>query len=170
MDSACEQPCYHTRLCPICGCGHSEHLFRQRFHAISGAGLLDGYDVVECTQCGFGYADNIPDQEAFDAYYRDLSKYEYRDRGGESSEFDVSAFRFAADLIEDQIPSRSSLILDIGCATGGLLAVLKARGFSHVLGADPSPACAEAALRLHAIRVLTTPFSGLTIDGEPPES
>src|SRR4051794_37691531 len=104
----------HKRPCPICGAEGATVLYRQRFQSISDAGILDGYDVVACRRCGFGYADQIPDQAAFDAYYRDLSKYEYHDRNGNESSYDKISFRQVADLIEGQIPSRQARILDIG--------------------------------------------------------
>jgi SAM-dependent methyltransferase len=49
--------------------------------------------------------------------------------------------------------ARDARILDIGCATGGLLSLFKKRGFEQLVGADPSPACAEIARRLYGIEV-----------------
>ncbi len=114
-----------------------------------------------CETCGFAYADEIPEQEAFDAYYRDLSKYEYEHRGGKESEHDDARFREMAELLSRWIPSSHSRILEIGCSTGRLLALLRERGFPNVWGLDPSPGCAEAARRLYGVPVLTTSLSGL---------
>jgi len=49
-------------------------LFQQRFSVLSTGSLMDGYDVVICQECGFCFADNIPEQAAFDLYYREMSK------------------------------------------------------------------------------------------------
>lgn len=41
------------------------------------------------------------------------------------------------------MPSRSARVLDIGCANGGLLAALKALGYSDLVGVAPSSSCCE---------------------------
>ncbi|MCX6008115.1 MAG: hypothetical protein NTZ34_12770, partial [Chloroflexi bacterium] len=63
---------YNKRACVVCGNGASKLLFRQSFSEMSSGSLLQGYDVVVCDKCGFGYADHIPDQADFDAHYRDM--------------------------------------------------------------------------------------------------
>ena len=63
-----ERPTRH-RACPVCGGSDRRLLYRQRFDAFSTSSLLDGYDVVACDACGLCFADNIPDQAAFDRYW-----------------------------------------------------------------------------------------------------
>jgi len=138
------------RPCPICGGVARRALHRQRF--LDGP-LGDGYDVVVCTTCGAGFADGIPSQAELDAYYAERSKYTYDQSGGAESPYDFQRFERIADQVVPFLPSPAARILDVGCATGGLLAVLKRRGFTNVLGADPSPACAAAARRLHGVEV-----------------
>jgi SAM-dependent methyltransferase len=119
-------------------------------------GLLDGYDVVVCDNCGFCYADNIPQQSDFDIYYRDMSKYEHPDRDNQTSSFDIARFRSTLSALIKFIPRSESRILEIGCSTGELLSLLKDNGFENVAGIDPSPACAETARRLYGIRVISS--------------
>jgi len=145
---------FPQRLCAVCGGGRSELLYAQRFAGTAELALLEGYDLVVCQDCGFCFADHIPDQAAFDAYYRACSKYEYQHQGGRESEYDMARFRIIADSLQEFLPSVQARILDVGCSTGGLLAILKERGFVNVLGLDPSPVCAETARRLYGIRVL----------------
>ena len=64
------------RPCPVCRGIRSTLLYRQSFEQLSGARLLNGYDVVICHKCGAAFSDGIPEQQVFDQYYRDLSKYE----------------------------------------------------------------------------------------------
>jgi len=116
---------------------------------------MDGYDVVVCRRCGFGFADRIPEQSVFDAYYRDMSKYEYQDRGGEVTGHDLARFRWVVDTIRPYLPSSDVRLLDVGCATGQLLALFKESGFPNVTGLDPSPACADIGRRMFNIRILT---------------
>jgi SAM-dependent methyltransferase len=133
-------------------------LYRRSFSKLSN-GLLDGYDVVSCLECGFCFADQLPPQAEFDAYYLGQSKYEHEWRGGRQSEFDSRHRPLSAAVISEWFPNRTARIVDIGCANGDLLAELKKIGYENVTGIDPSPACARAALELYGIHVLTAPIS-----------
>jgi SAM-dependent methyltransferase len=156
-----------TRKCAVCDSVEPQLVFHQRFAAIDGATIVDGYDVVTCASCGFAYADGIPDQHEFDDYYRAMSKYEYHQREGEESPFDRQRMSDIAADIAPLIAKPSARILDIGCATGRLLYLLKQRGFAEVVGLDPSPGCAEAAGRLYGIHVLQGSMSEFPDTGAP---
>lgn len=146
-----------NRICEVCQSTENKFLFRQNFSEIDGAKLISGYDVVVCRQCGFSFASNIPQQEAFDNYYKELSKYEYQERGGRESLYDLKRFENISNTIHRQLlkqkNSFSSRILDIGCSTGRLLKLLKDKGYTHVFGLDPSPVCARLAKKLYDIDV-----------------
>ncbi len=152
---------YPKRVCPICQYDEGELIYEQSFSKLSSESLLDGYDVVVCGGCGFGFADHIPHQRDFDLYYSIMSKYEYQDSGGKESPFDLARFEVTADLIVTYLAHTEVKILDVGCATGGLLNQLRRKGFPNVIGLDPSLACAEAAWRQYGIRVLTKTISQL---------
>lgn len=145
----------NSRPCAICGGQRKHLLFQQRFSVLSTGSLMDGYDVVICQECGFCFADNIPEQAAFDLYYREMSKYEHQDRTGLPSEFETHQFPALAQFIQHHMPDRQARILEIGCANGGLLNALKQSGYHNVLGVDPSPVCAHNAEQLYQIHVLT---------------
>jgi len=119
---------------------------------------LSGYDVVTCERCGFAYADGIPTQSTFDRYYREASKYEYHQRDGQESPYDSARMEVIADLVVPLIPRRDAAVIDIGCASGRLLYLLRERGFGDVTGLDPSPGCAAAAERLYGVRVVQGDF------------
>jgi SAM-dependent methyltransferase len=120
---------------------------------MSAVDFLNGYDVVICAQCGLGFADHIPEQDVFDKYYQDNSKYEYQHTGGKQSESDESRFRALTSTLARSVAAKSSRVLEIGCATGRLLALLREAGFSNVQGLDPSPGCAQAAWDLYKVPV-----------------
>ena len=143
------------RVCPVCESRDFVCIYKQSFEHMSHGGLLDGYDVVICNDCGAGFASGIPSQSVFDEYYRDLSKYEYSHRDGIESSEDTSRQEHLANLLSKAIPHREARILEIGCANGKLLGLLKDRGFSNVYGVDPSPGCAMAAERLYRVKVFT---------------
>lgn len=146
------------RRCSVCGGGHSDMLYRRQFARISN-GLLDGYDVVACSDCGFCFADDLPPQAAFDAYYERQSKYEHNDRSGKQSEFDTRRRPFTVGIISKWLPDRNATVLDIGCANGDLLAEMRKQGYHNVRGVDPSPSCARNAKDLYGIDVVTAPIS-----------
>jgi SAM-dependent methyltransferase len=149
------------RPCPICGENKKELLFHQQFSELSTGALLAGYNVVVCRNCGFCFADNIPDQKAFDIYYKEMSKYEHLERSGQPSEFETRQFPALAQFIQKYVPDQRSRILEVGCANGGLLNALKELGYNNILGVDPSPACADNAAQLYQIRVITSALSDL---------
>ena len=95
-------------------------------------------------------------QATFDTYYRDLSKYEYDQREGVESPFDLERFRQNVAEARVFIPGPDARILEIGCSTARLLSLLKEAGFGNLLGLDPSPSCARAAKRLYGIDEPTT--------------
>ncbi len=144
------------RPCPVCRNGGATVLFEQRFDQLSGAHLLDGYDVVVCTACGAGFADRIPEQAEFDHYYRELSKYE----GGHPTETRAPAiegrFEDIATLLRRYIPGLHARTLEIGCGYGQLLWMLRQQGFTQLTGADPSPGCADAARRFYDVPVIAS--------------
>lgn len=157
----------HARKCPICSGHLRDKLFQQRFSILSAGSLMDGYDVVICKDCGFCFADYLPNQSSFDVYYREMSKYEHQDRSGQPSDFETSQFPALAKEIKDHIPNRQSRILEIGCANGGLLNALKQIGYQYVFGIDPSPVCAQNAEQLYQIKVQTNSITDIKMDIGP---
>lgn len=142
-----------SRLCPSCGGRRRSRIYRQEFEASRGTAVLDGYDVVACRRCGLCFADRIPSQRELDRYYEKLSKYEHRDLAGAVPELLQPVYRYYADVASRFLRDRSRPILEIGCATGALLAQLQAMGHGNLRGLDPSPYCSEAARKLYGIRV-----------------
>ena len=122
--------------------------------------------MAVCERCGGSYADGIPDQSAFDRYYRDMSKYEYAQRGGAESEYDSRRLALIAGIVVPHVSSPRGRILDVGCASGRLLANIRDRGFPNVVGLDPSPACAATAARLYGIEVRTMTLGEIAGTGE----
>jgi SAM-dependent methyltransferase len=157
---------YPPRDCPVCGSRDRRVVFHQEFAAVDQATPVTGYDVAVCEKCGAAYADGIPDQAAFDRYYRDMSKYEYAQRGGEESEFDSRRLALIAGIVAPRVPSPDARILDVGCASGRLLANIREQGFAQVTGLDPSPACAATAARLYGIDVRTMTLREIAASGE----
>jgi 2-polyprenyl-3-methyl-5-hydroxy-6-metoxy-1,4-benzoquinol methylase len=134
------------RSCPICTCEEGKILHTQRFILPEGHLLPSEYDVVNCENCGFVFADTQASQKIYDRYYTEMSKYEDVNTasGGGDKHYDLHRLNEMADRIE-QILSKNyfSSILDIGCGNGGLIKILYDRGYKNVVGLDPSVACVD---------------------------
>ncbi|MBA2271751.1 MAG: class I SAM-dependent methyltransferase [Chthoniobacterales bacterium] len=146
---------FPPRPCPVCESVSSKVLFEQRFGTLSEGSLLAGYDLVACNECGCAFADCIPEQSVFDEHYARMSKYEYAHRGGEESPFDLARFDQIGSYLAEQMDDPRARILDVGCATGGLLQRLRQLGHASVTGLDPSPGCAKLARQLYDLPVYT---------------
>ncbi|MBI5944385.1 MAG: methyltransferase domain-containing protein [Chloroflexi bacterium] len=147
------------RDCPVCGSAQKQLIYTQKFSQISEGSLFGGYDVVVCYGCGFGFADNIPAQGEFDRYYQQMSKYENEHQGGQISPSAQETYDSIVRQVKPFLADENARIIDVGCATGGLLAAFQKNGYGDILGVDPSPSCSKTAQRLYGIRVENTPVS-----------
>jgi SAM-dependent methyltransferase len=129
------------RACPICQSQSSRLLHHQKFVLAPGHPLPDAYDVVLCPNCDFAFANTSTLQSDYDLYYGQLSKYDDAalSTGGGATVFDAERLRETARDIAAKLNSSAASILDIGCATGGLLHEIRQLGFENVRGLDPSP-------------------------------
>ena len=150
------------RPCHVCGATDRTLLYRQKFSGLSSGTFLHNYDVMACVTCGFCFADNLPQAEAFDRYYAEMSKWEFQENSGQASEMDTQRFESVARFVAGFTENHQARVLDIGCSTGGLLRAFKQQGFTQLLGLDPSPQCAKLARQNHDIDVFTGPVSTLT--------
>jgi 2-polyprenyl-3-methyl-5-hydroxy-6-metoxy-1,4-benzoquinol methylase len=144
---------FAPRACPLCDSLERHLVFPQRFERLSSGSLMAGYDVVICDRCGLGFADRIPTQAEFDTYYRQMSKYENQHQGGAPAAYLEATYESIARFVSAAVPDRGARLLDVGCATGALLAAFKRLGYTDLLGLDPSPVCARSAAELYGIEV-----------------
>lgn len=137
------------RGCPVCGNDGVEFLHNQQFVLPEGRRLTEGYDVVCCARCGFGFADTTVTQAEYDDYYATLSRYESNEvaTGGGGTPWDAARLDDTAASLAELVP-RDARALDIGCANGGLLRALQGAGFSAVAGVDPSASCVRTTASL----------------------
>jgi 2-polyprenyl-3-methyl-5-hydroxy-6-metoxy-1,4-benzoquinol methylase len=143
------------RICPICGGCHAEVLYTQHFYLPDNMMLPTVYDIVACSKCEFVYADTPATQKEYDLFYTGMSKYEEPEiaSGGGNTPWDKERLtRVATDLA--RYIDKSSAILDVGCANGGLLAILREQGFTNITGLDQSPACVSYIKKTHGIRAV----------------
>lgn len=123
--------------CPVCGTPteRARHVFRRDFSAAASIMPFRAYDVCACSVCGLFYAGNIEESMPLADYYAMLSRYE-------GTSFVLSApmkrvYEREAAFIAEHI-GKDACILDIGCASGGLLGELQRRGYTHLTGLELS--------------------------------
>ena len=147
-------------VCPICGSSDKTGLFERDFSGMCEITPFMHYEVFNCNNCGAVYAGEIQESMPLDRYYRLCSKYSNKEYNLSSS----SRRRFLniTGLFEELIPKDAS-ILDIGCAEGFLLDMLRNHGYEKVYGIEPSKDCVNYARdNLH----INVTFGGLSdMDG-----
>lgn len=126
--------------------------------------LSKGYEVVCCSRCGVGFADTSATQAEYDHFYAEESKYAdpKTSTGSGCSAPDLARLRETAKCIEKFTSGRDGMIVDIGCAGGGLLEELKKLGFRNLKGIDPSAACVREAHQLTGLEIIKGSFSALS--------
>ncbi len=128
------------RSCPICGSTKSKTLYIQKYsNGIS-------HTIVTCSVCGFVYVKNIPDVKETKRIYSIDTIYEYTR--------DEDIHKKTVAILKKYINIRMS-ILDVGCATGNLLYLLKCNHYQRLLGIDPAPNCRKIAQQEFGINVIT---------------
>lgn len=133
------------RQCPICTGQQVEALHHQRFIVPEAYPLPDSYDVVCCDNCGFVYADSAATQQDYDAFYEAWSIYDHPQTaaGGGATPQDRDRLATTIEILGHWLPNRDLRMVDIGCATGGLLQALAQAGYSRLVGIDPSLHCVK---------------------------
>jgi SAM-dependent methyltransferase len=147
----------NDRSCPICG-GRQREVVASILLAPSDFAEAPVIEVGACRECGMGFTTRVPDQPAVDASYAAHSKYAvhvpkppatgdaptsaFEARG--EPEWDLARARDTAALLRG-LCAPDAPSLDIGCATGALLAALEDVGFDNLFGLEPSPEAVRAA-------------------------
>ena len=148
--------------CEICGSKKYRVLFKQNFKDTS-IFLFNSYRVVQCLNCNFIYAIDIPNQKLFDEYYEKLSQYEFIETEG----IVLNSYSIHNEKIINFISSDIKLnfeILEIGCSTGNLLSLLKKRGYINLCGVDPSEKCISYIKKLYNITAIKSNINNLKIN------
>ncbi len=102
--------------------------------------------MYSCGACGMGYSDDGVTQAALDAYYAEMGKYGDLGvyAGGDAAGLDTEApwelarARTLAGFVAALAPANAR-VMDLGCSTGTLMALLAEHGFTTISGIEPLP-------------------------------
>ena len=127
------------RPCPLCGSTNNGMLISHRVplreHVPCGRDIA----VVACLFCEMVYITSAAPANEVTGYYQAGAKYASTSWARDSA----AAPRLTAAAHRIAPLAAGGLVVDIGCAGGELLHLLRARG-CNVLGIDPSPDCVQA--------------------------
>ncbi len=141
------------RPCQVCGSTQHNQLYTNELAPIGGLDM--SYQVSTCNDCGFMYASELPASSVYEAYYRELSKYDVMASVAEIRPVDRVRMSATVELCRPHLPA-DALIVDIGCGTGALLDAFKTAGWTRLYGIDPAPEAAAKAATLFGLHNVTT--------------
>jgi 2-polyprenyl-3-methyl-5-hydroxy-6-metoxy-1,4-benzoquinol methylase len=136
----------------------------------------DGLSVVECPRCGLAYINPRPRDEIVARLY-DGREY-FQKHGTHQNlclgydDYDALAASYwgrnqvpELDMIEQVRPLAGCRLLEVGCATGELLALARNRG-ARPLGVEISPYAAQRARERHNLEVRAGPLENLELPAQ----
>jgi 2-polyprenyl-3-methyl-5-hydroxy-6-metoxy-1,4-benzoquinol methylase len=131
------------RRCPICNGEEGEILHTQHLVVMDDYPLPPSFDVVICSACGMVFNRNSATQKDYDHFYARFSVHQSPAESvdGDIPVWEVSRLQNLTEIAVDCVALKDARILDVGCSSGGLLKNLASRGFSGLVGVDPSPVC-----------------------------
>ena len=147
-----------NRNCPICDSNESSLVKIIELKTYDNHPLDKNYNLVKCNDCGFIYYNTNITQDILDDYYTNQSKYDSKEvvsvGAGGITELDKLRLLDTAKIISNYILDNNSSILDIGCASGGLIDCLSKLGYLNLTGLDPSPICIERVAQNHKCKTI----------------
>lgn len=145
------------RNCAICNSTDKKYIYTPHFFVVDKAKPFS-YDIVICRECGFLFADNIPSQRKYDAFYKDNYKYAYNmNIPLDLKKIYKDIFLAGNSFLKRHFPKMNKQtfkIIDIGCSTGHILKLFKDSGFINIKGIEPSLRCKSIAKKFHGIPVV----------------
>lgn len=126
------------RNCPSCGHQTGTSISELRYAIYDHYPIRRDVNFVCCDNCSLHFYDTTSTEENYNTYYKIYEYYNTANSSGMGgvTEKDVQRFSNYVDVIESNHIDKKGLIADIGCSQGGLLQVLKEKGYSNLHGVD----------------------------------
>lgn len=123
--------------CPICARKNvlNEDYFQRDYQLCADIVPFSYYHVYACKNCGMVYAGDLESSMSLNKYYEKMSRY--TEKSFILSPKMKDFYEREAEFLSKYI-SKQAAILDVGCAFGGLLNILRERGFKNVAGLEIS--------------------------------
>ena len=153
------------RGCDICGSLGRRAIHEQTFAPLDDGSTFTGYEVVICSDCGYGYADGIPPQEFYDRYYRDMSKYGPFQPG---NPVDATHSNYTGRRKNSLVALSRPLDPHTRHRhrIGAYARRPQERRVSKFARHGSSPQCASEVMQRYGVRVVATPISQMAFEGQ----
>lgn len=140
--------CINIDKCPVCGSRN----IKFRLSTVDHFSSKDSFDIYSCSECGFHFTQNFPDENDITPYYEAESYISHSDtKKGLMNRIYHIVRRIMLKKKGEMTIEVSGLdkgtLLDIGCGTGYFLDQMKSLGWS-VMGVEKSD-FARASVRNH---------------------
>lgn len=160
-----------ARNCPVCRCSEaslfaSEYIDTKKLNEFSYSSRKEPefmrHKLLLCSRCHCVYAPSPPDAVTLSSAYS-AAAYD----SGEEAEY--AARTYMAALSPHLVRLRRlTTAVDVGAGNGALIPLLWGKGFSKVIGIEPSPAAIAAAPDTVRPHILETVFSASVLAGVSP--
>lgn len=137
--------------CPACNSGNHHDYLNCKDHFLSG----ETFTIQECKDCGLLFTNPRPEADKLGSYYQSTEYISHSNsRKGLFNGIYQLVRKYTLSkkysMIRELTQGRS--IMDIGCATGEFLAMMKKNGW-EVLGIEPDEKTRKQAEKLHSLPV-----------------
>ena len=143
--------------CPVCGSKEARRSFAK-----------DGFRHYSCSECDLLFLFPVPSPEELDAYYVAGADDTRSSQCWEREDFDYRHYEPIWERALESIERSAGRgpLLDVGCGGGQFLAFARERGWSDLVGVEPSPPAAAHARSRTGAEILETDFLSCNLEPE----
>ncbi|HRK37715.1 MAG TPA: methyltransferase domain-containing protein [Burkholderiaceae bacterium] len=108
------------------------------------------YDVVSCSECGFTFASNIPNQASLNYAYQNAENHIHQKLAPGLAQIHQDFYHFVTSNIKLSLKTE---VLDIGSGMGHFLYHFKKAGFQRLTGVEPSATATKLAQQVYGLNI-----------------
>jgi len=130
----------NVRSCPLCGQPAAEKLAEIDYAIFDGCALEAPLRLVCCRDCGLVFQE-IKNRDDLIRYYVEQARYSADI--GPGGDWEKRRYRRTHKIISPYLPGRGTMIVDLGCAKGAFLSLMREFGYTNLTGMGLNRACLE---------------------------